>query len=425
LRIQLINPCETAQGNFSSAPLGLAYIASALLQDGHDVSIEDGYISGWEGVDRALATGPDLVGVTCYTPGRHKSLEVCRRAKRAGAVTVMGGPHPTIMHKQILQHYPEVDVCVLGEGEQTIREIAEGKAWPEIDGIAYRLGSEIIRTKRRQNIADLDEIPFPSWDCLTQPLNHYPGGGGIHDIRGHKVSLGQVRVPLVMSRGCTGHCLFCNTFAHWRGYRARSGKNVADEVEMLVNRGYHHFVMEDDAMSLNRQTVMDFCHEIVARDLPIAFFATTRVDALDKEMAEALKQAGAYGLSLGIESGSQKILDRLSKGTTVEMNERALRIAKEAGLATCALVMVGTPGETDETINATIDLLRRCDVDDIGTLGQTWVFPQTALYQYAKRKGYINDDFWLGTAETFTLYDGWTEAQRARWHGHICTKTPL
>jgi anaerobic magnesium-protoporphyrin IX monomethyl ester cyclase len=432
VNVLLCNPPGTAQGGtaepgtgFSSAPLGLAYLASVLRQDGHSVSIADGYITGWSGIDSALASEPDLVGVTVYTPGRHQALEVCRRAKKSGAVTVMGGPHATIMWKQLLSTYKEVDLCVLGEGEQTIREIADGKPWSDIAGIAYRLGSEIIRTKRRQNIADLDEIPFPSWDCLTQPLNHYPGGGGIHDIRGHKVSLGQVRVPLVMSRGCTGHCLFCNTFAHWKGYRSRSGKNVADEIEMLVNRGYHHFVMEDDAMSLNRQTVMDFCQEVVKRDLDIAFFCTTRVDALDREMAEALKEAGAYGISLGVESGSQKMLDRINKGVTVEQNERALKVAKAAGLSVCALMMCGNPGETDETISASIDLLRRCDVDDVGTLGQVWLFPGTAMYQWAKRKGLIDDSYWLTSNETFTLYDGFTETQRARWHGHLCTKTPL
>lgn len=428
MKVLLINPPETSQGGFSNAPLGLLYLAGSLERAGHEVKIVDGYLDGWPGIDAALVEGPELVGITCYTPGRHNALECARRAKAIGALVVMGGPHPSIAWRQILSNYPEVDVCVIGEGERAICELADGVGLDFIDGLSFRyagaskeLSKQIIRTNDRVPVTDLDVIPFPAWHLVD--LDRYPGGGGVHEVRGHSIPLGQVRVPIVATRGCKHSCMFCSSWWIWHGHRARSCKNIADEVEMLVSRGYHHFVFEDDAFTQNKQTIIDFCGEVIRRDLPIAFFCTTSVDAFDIHLASALKMAGCYGISFGIESGSQIILDRMGKNTTVEQNEAAIRAAKEAGLAVCALIIVGNVGETDETINQTVDFLRRCEVDDIGTLGQLWVFPGTALYQYARKKGYIDDSFWLGSQETFTLMDGWTPEQLAKWHGCICTRT--
>lgn len=423
MKVLLVNPPNTSQGGFSNAPLGLLYLAGALEQDGHEVALVDGYLDGWDGIDRALSTGPEMVGITCYTPGRHNAMECARRAKGVGAMTVLGGPHPTIMWKQILENYPEVDLCVLGEGEMTIRELA---MWPNpgaVSGLAYRSSLGPVQTPHRPQVKNLDLIDFPAWHLCE--LDRYPGGSGIVEARNHYIHLGQVRVPIVATRGCRHHCWFCSSWWIWEGHRARSGANVADEVQILVERGYHHFVFEDDAFTQYRASIMDFCMEVVDRDLPIAFFCTTSVDAFDAELARALKYAGCYGVSFGIESGSQRILDRIGKGTTVYQNEMAILQAKAAGLAVCALIIVGNVGETDDTINETVGFLRRCDVQDIGTLGALWVFPGTALHGYAKRQGYVDDNYWLGPQETFTLYDGWTPEHLGRWHHAVCTRTFL
>jgi anaerobic magnesium-protoporphyrin IX monomethyl ester cyclase len=419
----LVNPPDSSQGGFSSIPVGLLYLASALEADGHDVALVDGYLDGFAGIDRALAQfRPEWTGITVYTPGRHKASECARHAKAIGSKVVMGGAHPTLMWSQLIQHSKAVDVCALGEGEQTIRELAAGVSWQDVAGIAYRdTDGRPVQTKQRAYVDNLDDIKWPDWHLAE--MDRYPGGGGVFYVRGHSIALGQVRVPLIASRGCLHSCTFCSSWRNWRGHRARSGKDIADEIEMLVNKGYHHFVFQDDAFTQHKGSIVDFCREVVLRDLPIAFFCTTSVDALDVGLATLLKMAGCYGLSAGLESGSQEILDRIGKKMTVEQNEHAVQVAHQVGLAFCALIMVGNRGECDKTINETVAMLRRVQPEDVGTIGRTWIMPGTALYAWAKRQGKIDDSFWLGPEETFTLYDNFTETDLNRWCHAICTRT--
>lgn len=418
MKIALIYPPGQDQGGFSNAPLCLLYLAGTLRSAGYTVDIIDGYTEGWTGLEQALTKQYDIVGITIYSQGRYQALKCAQLAKESGAIVIMGGAHATLMWKQLLNNYPYIDICVLGEGELTLLDIVSSVPTPYIQGIAYRNNGIAIRTPQRPLIPNLDAIPFPSWDLVN--LDKYPGGSGFRTTRGQQINLSQVRVPLVMSRGCLGSCQYCSSWHIWRTYRARSGKNIADEVEVLVDRGYYHFVFEDDAFSQNRQTVMDFCREIVERKLYIGFFATTTVSDFDYEMAQALREAGCYAVSFGIESADPTILKRIHKQQTVEQAHDAIVAAQRAGLDVCALMMVGNPGETNDSIKRSIEFLQQHDIHNIGTVGCTWVFPGTALHNYAKRKGYIDESFWLNGPDLFPLMDGWDEFTLQQWHNSIC-----
>ncbi|WP_298267857.1 cobalamin-dependent protein [Geobacter sp.] len=402
-RVLLVNPFGTEQGGFSNPPLGLLYIAGTLLKHGFDVRVVDGCLVGEEGVETALAEfRPELVGITCLTPGRKKALRVAQMAKELdrNIVVVMGGAHPTIMHKQIMEHYPFVDFVVLGEGEDTCLEIAQGKDPALINGLVYRDGEKVVKNPPRKYAENLDDLPFPAWHLVD--LKKYPAcGEGM--FRGIDLAR-ETRVSVVFSRGCPGHCDFCSTWWIWKGWRHRSARNMADELEWLWrDLGVRHFCFADDAMTVDRQATLELCDEIIARKLDIAFFATTRTDCVDEELLLKMKEAGCYNISFGIETGSARLLKQMGKENDIARSEEAITICKRIGLRVTALLIIGNVGETEETLRETVAFLKRTQPDEIGCVGGLWVLPGTKLYQQCRRRGIIDDDFWL-TDEPYMIY---------------------
>ncbi|MBC8508682.1 MAG: cobalamin B12-binding domain-containing protein [Chloroflexi bacterium] len=408
MRVLLVAPHRLDQLGFNNPPLGLMYLAGTLKAHDIDVQIADGYYLHWDGIrERLQSYQPDIVGITALTPSRKTAIGIAKWAKKynKNIITVLGGVHPTIMWKQVMENYPSIDICVIGEGEFTLLDIAQGKPPAEIKGIVYRQNNQIVKNPDREKIADLDLIPFPAWDCVD--ITRYPPRSveGIESFRGIDLTK-EIRMPVIFSRGCIGHCTFCSTWWVWAGWRCRSPQNMADELEILHRQyGIRHFVFEDDIFSANMDAAKSLCDEIISRRLGIAWFATTRVDCVDEELLRKMEQAGCYAISYGIESGSKEILNQMGKEATVLQAENAIRMTKEAGLKALCLLIIGNVGETSETINETIGFLIKTNPDGLGSVGGLWVLPGTALYQRVKRAGLINDDFWLGD-EPYMVYYG-------------------
>ena len=405
-RVLLINPPETMQTGFTCPPVGLLYLAGTLRDKGIDVQLIDGCIQGWSGVRERIRTYmPDLVGITCLTPMRKKALAVAGMAKdiSKNATVVFGGAHPTIMYQQLLEHYDDVDIVVRGEGEISFLEIAQGIELDKIDGIAYRDANKVVKNAHRHYVEDLDELSFPAWDLIADTLWKYPSTAPLRNYKGIDLYNGP-RVSVIYSRGCIGHCDFCSSWWIWKGWRHRSAKNMVDELEWLYESfKIQHFWFADDILTVDRQATLDLCGEIVKRRLHIAFFATTRPDCVDLEILEKLKEAGCYEISYGIESASPRLLSRMKKNSSVHAAETAIALTKRAGLRACALLIVGNVGETEETIDETIDFLQKTNPDGIGTVGGLWILPGTGLYRYAKKIGIIDDSFWLSD-EPYMIY---------------------
>ncbi|MBW1800192.1 MAG: cobalamin-dependent protein [Deltaproteobacteria bacterium] len=383
--------------------MNLLYLAGILLKHGIDVQVVDGFTEGKAGIiERVEGYAPDVVGITCLTPGRKRTFEVAQLVKDfdPGIKVVLGGVHATIMYRQILENYPQVDFIVLGEGEITFLELIRGKQHSQVKGIAYRDGERIEKTKPRRCIEDLDSLPFPAWH-LVDMKKYPPLGKGVY--RGIDLSL-EPLVQVIFSRGCVGHCNFCSTWRIWRGWRCRSAKNMADEIELLYRKyGIRRFNFADDAMTVDQNETMRLCKEIIKREMNIIFHMTTRSDCINENLLRYLKRAGCYSIGFGIESGSLKILKSIGKETDLKDAEAAIRLAKKVGLKTTALVMVGNAGETQETVNETLDFLKRTQPDELGCVGGLWIFPGTNVYHDLKRKGFISDEFWLGD-EPFMVY---------------------
>ncbi len=402
-KILLVNPYETTQSGFTNPPLGLLYIAGTLIKNGFEVRLVDGCIEGKEAVKKAIEDfQPHFVGITSYTPGRLKAIEIAGMAKSfdPGIKVILGGAHPTIMHRQIMENYPSVDYIVIGEGEVSCLEIIQGKNPAGIHGIVYRDSEGIIKTPNRTYVADLDTVPFPAWHLVD--YTRYPSiDRGVYN----GINLRQVpRVSIIFSRGCTGHCDFCSTWWIWKGWRHRSPVNMADEIELLyTDFGIRHFCFADDALTINREATIGLCDEIINRKLKIAFHATTRTDCVDEVILAKLKEAGCYKIAYGIETASPKLLENMGKENDIGTSERAITLTKKAGIIVTALIIVGSVGETPETVQETVNFLKRTKPDEVGSVGGLWILPGTKLYRESKKIGFIDDNYWLKN-EPFKIY---------------------
>lgn len=388
--VLLVNPPGTSQCDYTPTPLGLLYLAAMLRNANHQVRVVDGALKDWSAVDDALLCRYDFVGVTALTTSRHNALEVLRRARPHCSFTVIGGVHATLMANQIHDNYGDiVDYVVKGPGENAMVEIAN---------MQYPVGS-IVEGHIEKN---LDKLPFPAWDMVD--WREYPprGWGRIGNIDLTAVP----RIPVIMSRGCTGNCIFCSSWHVWGGHHSRSGHNMADEMEMLYDQGVRHFVFQDDLMTGDQEAVKQLCSEILFRQMKIAWFATTRTDCVTLDLLKLMKRAGCYEISYGVETGSPAMLQRLHKENTLDHTREVFRWMKMAGIKSTALMMFGLPGETEEDRRLSNLFVQEINPDECGSVGHVMVLPGTALYQHCKRICLINDSFWLGPEPYWTYREG-------------------
>lgn len=394
-RILLVNPPESGMGEYSSAPLGLLYIAGVLQKHDIPVKIVDGFLEGWKGIEETVKDyQPDIIGITCHTYARARALKIAKLAKEilSGVTVVVGGAHPTVMAKQLLENYPFIDIAAIGEADYVLREVCEKKDYSGIPGIAYRENGRIVINSRSDVIADLDSLPLPAWNLLD--LRRYPPDGqGVY--RGIDLAK-EPRISVIFSRGCVGDCNFCSNRLMWKRWRHRSPENMLGELELLNKTfGIKHFHFNDDCFSVNKKAAIDLCHAIAERKFNIAFDIVTRTDCVNAEILQALKDAGCYRISFGVETASPRLLKIMGKPINVKKQEEAIKLTNTFGIKTLVLLIAGCVGETRETINETVDFINRAQPSAVGIANGLMIFPGTRIYEIAKKNGVIEDDFWL------------------------------
>ena len=416
-RVMLVNPPKVEQIGYFSAPIGLLYLASYLKHKNKKIELRvvDGTLLGEERVKREILDfRPDLLGVTAMTCGRHSALKVTRFSKKTlpSSCVVLGGVHPTLMWKQMMENYNQIDFICRGEGELTLNELVQGKDLTGIDGLVWRKATgEIIKNKEREPVNNLDTLPFPAWE-MVDPLKYPSRGEGV--VNGIDLSRTS-RFPVIFSRGCMGSCTFCSSWKVWKGYRSRSGKNVAREIAFLVRKyKAKHIYLSDDSFGGDKKAVIEFCQEILKRKIKVAIETNLRVDTIDEQILGWMKRAGFYLLIYGVESGSPRMLKKVNKKIELRQIKNAFRLTQKVGIRTSALMMYGLPGERQTDLLASDALLKKINPADIGTLGETWIFPGTVLYEQAKSQKLLNDKFWLGR-RSYYIYRGGLDGDPVNW----------
>jgi len=393
--VTLINPPYPTRAHQHPPfpPLGLGYLAAVLEKNNFSVDVIDcqALMLTHEGFREEIRKRqPTLVGSTATTRTYKSALQIARIAKEEhpNCITAIGGPHATFWDSEALTECPQLDAVVRKEGENTLLELVQriekGKPYYDVIGTTCRKGTEIVRNPDRPYIENLDELPFPArhlWPLDV--LRKY------EDV-----------FYLQTSRGCVYWCEFCAAVRMFgRRYRFRSSKNVVDELEFL-NKTYNatQFTFCDDAFTVDNPRTEDLCREIKRRGLKIKWNCGTRVDMITKELLLTMRAAGCVSVWFGVESGSQHVLNEMRKGISTEQTIRAIGWVRELGLKPVPNVLIGFPGETEESAWRTIKFAEKISPDEVAFFNIATPLPGTPMFDM------VRENRWVRIFD-FDLYD--------------------
>jgi len=374
-------PAEFIEGDldadFFQTPYGLFTLASEAMARGHQVKVVNLSAYRWSEVTDILSRLPaDVYGMSCWTANRRGVAYTAEYLRQIapGSHIVVGGPHATPFAVEMLKHHPAIDTVSLGESELTFLELLErvesGRSTSGIAGTAYRAEGEVHLAPSRASIQKLD--------TLTPPHQHF----ATH--------------ILMTSRGCPWQCTFCGAETSWgRGFRGHSVEYVVDALESALARLPVRMIqVKDDTFTANKKRALAICHEIQRRGLRFLWSCDTRVDVLDQELLLQMRRAGCERLSLGVESGSDVILNNIDKKITADEIIEASNMAKAVGIQVRFYMMLGNRGETVETFHETLRFLDRAKPHQY-VFSCLSVYPGTRDFQEAVRQGWLNPELFF------------------------------
>lgn len=384
--------------------VGLASVAAYANRRGIKAEYHDFWNKSFEDLIYFIKhKKPKIVGITCLT-SQHLDVkhtaEIIRETDKDTNI-IVGGPHASVLDERVLLTFP-VDFVVRGEGEVTFYELSNalinGLGVDNIKGITYKSDGHILRTGDRELIEDLDSLGFADYShCDFSQFKSVLENEYYYkkELRRRLGSNGRLRfAPVCSSRGCVNQCDFCYS-SFWRGiWRARSAENVVDEIVELKERyQISHITFTDDSFMVDMKRAETICQLLLDRKVNITFDAAVRVAPISLDVIKLMKEAGCVRISFGVESGSQRILDKVHKNITVEQIIKAFELTHRVGIPAFATIMGGNPGETQRTIHDTIGLLKIIRPDGI-SCNPAIALPGTKLYQISKIKGILWDGYW-------------------------------
>jgi anaerobic magnesium-protoporphyrin IX monomethyl ester cyclase len=396
-------------------PLGLGYLAAAVRMNtdwdvlvynadfcGSSEQLRMSYLSGegfvsyrkaiedpahpiWREVRATIEEyRPRVVGITARSPNAASAFRTAALAKEAdpSITVVLGGPHATAVGAEALR-VSAIDIVAQGEGERTIVEllqaIARGGPLGGITGISYRDGPRLVRNPERTLIEDLDELPIPH---EAAPLV----------LKDHALHLVTAFRHLISSRGCPFACYFCDSRATWgRQVRYRSTDSIMREIHGLREKGLHFIHFSDDTFGSNRQRLAELCEALIDHGQGVQWGCETHVGLIDQRTVALMRRAGCHSIEIGIESGSDEILRKIRKETTIAQALSALEIIHQAGIETVALFVAGFPDDTEATLADTFSAMKRARSDRIH-FGIFTPYPGSEAYEDCRARGLIKED---------------------------------
>jgi len=401
-KIVLVNPPMRLEQAYSSwkgwaghsPPTGLCYVSSLLRKNGYDVSIVDAEALGLGAETAAqeiLKLKPQIVGITAKTLWVVNAHHVARALKeKAPEIPIVaGGNHVTALPERTLKEFPCFDIVVIGEGEITfpelVKALAQGRGLSGVAGLAFRDKDNICLTGHRGRIRNLDELPPPSWDLIPDiPTYYRPWLTSVKKLPAFS---------LITSRGCPSQCTFCDRSVFGNYIASHSPEYIAAMIKELSSKYSIRYIMfDDDNLLLNKERLFRLFELLKECNLRMPFSCQSRVDTIDEEMLTRLKEAGCRQIQFGIESGSQKILDAMKKNITLEQIHRAITMTRKKGIDAMGFFILGYPGETEETLQDTLKLIKKCGFFDIGIAFFT-PLPGSTIYQNISEYGAYKEDW--------------------------------
>ena len=374
----------------TSAPfVTLGALAGAVLLDGHEVQVADLMIEARPMDayrDKLSSWKPDYIGITFTTPLVSEAFSLAETAREIlpHSLIIAGGVHASTLPEEVLEN-SRFDVVVVGEGENTLREICRGMELDSIKGTVFIKDGNVFKTPPRELIQDLDQLPMPAWQLYD--LRYYRSP----HIASRKNPVGYMET----NRGCNHHCTYCsqNIFGH--SVREKSPKRVVDEMFRMLELGFNDIHIKDNNFTADIERAKKVCRLLIERKFPAPWALPTGVNVhdVDREFFELASKAGCYQVAFGIESAVPEVLLKVAKRQDTDLMRKAVEMAHDAGLETVGFFMIGLPGDTEETIRETMKFA--CSIPlTYAKASMTLPFPSSALFRQIDREGRIKSKNW-------------------------------
>ncbi|MDD5067482.1 MAG: radical SAM protein [bacterium] len=398
--------CMQREGawGYVMSPVTMVTMATLLKKNGHSVKVIDAGVDindFSELLSRVKEFGPAVILINTSTPTIEDDLFTVQYLKKnTGNETlfVLFGIHVSVLYRDILEHHPDADICIIGEPEITVRDLVsalEKKTdLSSIDGLVFRdRDRNIIRTKERAFLQNLDELPIPDWSFVNTGNYRLP-------FSNDKFLL------INTNRGCPFRCIFCNAYVYYgRVPRRRSVEHIIKELKNDVETfQVRNFMFWTEEFVLDRNFVKALAQAIIDEKLGIKWVCNSRVDAVDLEVLVKIKQAGCWNIAYGIESGSQEILDKIKKQTTLEQIKKAVNLARQAGLKTTGHVIIGFPFDDKKSMRKTEKFVNSLHLDFVQYYC-AMPYPGTELYDQAGKNNWINTRDWKKWEHNYSVLD--------------------
>ncbi|MFC2040934.1 B12-binding domain-containing radical SAM protein [Chloroflexota bacterium] len=367
-----------------SEPLKVGYLSGAGF-DNYLNNLKGSSGQIWREIKSTIAEyKPTVVGISAKSQNFASARIIIKLVKEIDkqTIVIMGGPHPSMVGADLL-NYPEIDICVKGEGEKTIVELLDAieneREFDSIGGAVYRKNGRVVENSIKF-INDLDFLCFPHESApeVLKDYDHYP-------LTAFK--------NIFAVRGCPYNCSFCGSRKIWsRKVRFRSPENVVEEIKGLQKMGLKSVDFEDDTFGVNKQYINDLCSALITHCPGLEWSCELHVKLVDEQTISLMKRAGCHLIQIGIESGNNEILKKMRKNITIEEALSACKIIKKNHLRLEAFFMVGFPQETGDTLNDTIAAMKKTKADSL-VYSIFTPYPATEMFEFCKEKGLIVDDY--------------------------------
>ena len=370
----------------SLPPLGILSIASHCLAHGFSVEVLDVHANRLteEDVIAALKKKqPRFIGLSVLTNMAIPAHHIARLCKQIipDCTVMAGGVHAEAAPESMLRN-SNIDFVGRGDGEDLMLEILQGKPCSEIQGLSYRSGNTVINNPARKINKALDDYPMPAYH-LVDFSKYFPALGSYHRYPA---------INMLMTRGCPGKCTFCNSA--FTTLRSRSAHSMVEQIKLLREKyGIRQIQFYDDTFTVAKQRVLEFCELLIKDNVDITWTAYIRADCFNEKMAEAMKKAGCHQVLIGIESGDDRILESIRKPIDKKRYKSTVKIAHDYGLEVRGSFIIGSPEETHESMQATLNFAKELDID-LFQLNIMTPYPGTQIFQRAEQEKLLLHTNW-------------------------------